>query len=67
MLSSVGAWLLMRGKIKHVLQQAETKSESEKAALIERLNARDEQIQDLKKTVTGKDEAINNLQKEINQ
>jgi len=64
-LSSVGAWLLMRDKIRHVLQQAETKSESERAALIERLNARDEQIQDLKKTVTGKDEAINNLQKEI--
>jgi len=64
-LSSVGAWLLMRGKIRDVLQQAEIKSESEKAALIERLNARDEQIQDLKETVTEKDEAINNLQKEI--
>ena len=64
-LSSIGAWLLLRSKNKYALQQAETKSESERAVLMERLNARDEQILDLKETVTGNDETIHNLQKEI--
>lgn len=64
-LSSIGAWLILRSKNKHALQQAEAKSESEKAVLMERLNARDEQILELKETVTEKDETINILQKEI--
>jgi DNA recombination protein RmuC len=64
-LSSIGAWLLLRSKNKHALQQAETKSESEKAVLMERLNARDEQILELKERVTEKDDTINVLQKEI--
>lgn len=64
-LGSIAAWLLLRDKIKHAREQAEMKSESERAALIERLKAKDEQIQELKKTLSGKTETIDSLQKEI--
>ncbi len=64
-LGSIAAWLLLRDKIKHARERAEMKSESERAALIERLKAKDEQIQELKKTLSGKSEIIDSLQKEI--
>lgn len=64
-LGSVGVWFFMRDKIKFARQHAEMKSESERAALIERLQAKDDQIQELKETLFGKNEIIDNLQKEI--
>nr|MBC8460028.1 hypothetical protein [Deltaproteobacteria bacterium] len=64
-LGSVGVWFFMRDKIKFARQHAEMKSESERAALIERLQSKDDQIQELKETLFGKSEVIDNLQKEI--
>ena len=41
------AWLLMRAKIQHAHQRGKTESEAERAALIERLDARQKTIEDL--------------------
>lgn len=59
------AWIFLREKIKQVQLRTEAKSESEKIALQERLQARDEQIQELKGVVSEKISAIEGLQKEI--
>jgi len=58
-------WSFLRGKIRYARQQTEAKSQAERATLVERLQARDEQIQELKKSVAGKDGAIGNLQNEM--
>ncbi|MBL7205386.1 MAG: DNA recombination protein RmuC [Desulfobacteraceae bacterium] len=64
-LGSVGVWFFMRDKIKLARQYAEMKSESDRAALVERLQSKEDQIQELKETLFGKNEIIDNLQKEI--
>ncbi len=64
-LGSVIVWFLMRDKVRLARQQAETKSESERAVLVERLQSKDDRIRELKETLFGKDETIDVLQKEI--
>ena len=64
-LGSIGVWFLMRDKIRFARQQAGAKSESERATLVERLQSKGDQIQELKETLFEKNETIDDLQKEI--
>jgi DNA recombination protein RmuC len=59
------AWLLFRERIRHAGQQADAKGLAEKTALAERLQARDEQIRDLKDVVAVKEGTIDDLRKEV--
>jgi len=64
-LGSIGVWFLMRDKIRFARQQTGAERESERATLVERLQSKDDQIQELKETLFEKNEIIDNLQKEI--
>ena len=64
-LGGVAVGLFMRPKIKYAWQQARSQSESERAALSERLQGRDDQVQELKEEAPKRDETINNLRREI--
>jgi DNA recombination protein RmuC len=59
------AWLVFRERIRHARRQADAEGLAEKTALAERLQARDEQIRELKDVVAVKQGTIDDLQKEV--
>lgn len=64
-LGGVIVGLFVRPKIKYAGQQARSQSESEKATLLERLQGRDAQVQELKEEASKRVEIINDLRREM--
>ena len=64
-LGSAVVWLVMRNKIRQAEKQAQWQTGLEKSVLSERLQAREEKIQELRAVVSEREEAIHDLQHEI--
>ncbi len=60
----VVSWLIFRNEAKHAFEAAKADNEAERAALNERLQARDERVALLEKTVSEREQSIAGLQKE---
>jgi len=58
------AWAVLRGKIQHARDQARMEAEAERATLLERVDAKGQQIRALESSLNGKDEQIKELQHE---
>jgi DNA recombination protein RmuC len=55
---------VLRGKIQQARDQARMEAETERATLLERVNAKDQQVKDLERSLGGRDDQLKALQHE---
>ena len=64
-LGSVLVWLVMRNKTRQAVREVQSQGELQKSILAERLRAREEKIEELKKEVSEGEEAVYDLQNKV--
>jgi DNA recombination protein RmuC len=64
-LGSVLVWLVMRNKTRQAVREVQSQGDLEKSILAERLQGREEKIEELKNAVSEREEAVYDLQNKV--
>jgi DNA recombination protein RmuC len=64
-IGGVGVWLFMRARVRETERQVQSQGELEMSVLSERLQAREERIQELKTAVVEREEAVHDLRNTV--